>query len=71
MLWPQRNDPWLGGGIMSQKKIEAIKGVVAAVLAALVSSGVIAGGLSKTVDGIIVAALALFAAFSVVPPKHL
>ena len=56
---------------MSQKKIEAIKGVVAAVLAALVSSGVIAAGASKTVDGIVVAALALYAAFSVVPPRSL
>ena len=56
---------------MSEKKIEAIKGLVAVVLAALVSSGVIASGASKTVDGVVVAAIALFAAFSVRPPSSL
>lgn len=56
---------------MSKKKIEAVKGFVAALLAALVSSGVIDAGASRAVDGIVVAALALFAAFSVVPPRSI
>jgi uncharacterized membrane protein YccC len=61
----------MGGGIMSKKKIEAAKGFVAALLAALVSSGVIDAGASRAVDGIVVAALALLAAFSVVPPRSI
>lgn len=51
-------------------KLEAIKGVAVAVLAALVAAKVIDPGLSAALTGVIVAALGLVAAFAVKPPKR-
>ena len=55
---------------MSKKKIEALKGFVAAALAALVAARVIDPGLSEAITGVVVALLGLYAAFAVVPPKR-
>ena len=56
---------------MNKTKIEAIKGTVAAVLAALVAAKVIDPGLSASVTGVVVAVLGLYAAFAVrVPKRH-
>lgn len=54
---------------MSKTKIEALKGFVAAALAALVAGKVVDPGLSETITGVVVALLGLYAAFAVVPPK--
>lgn len=51
-------------------KLEAIKGVAVAVLAALVAAKVIDPGLSAALTGLVVAALGLVAAFAVKPPKR-
>ena len=50
-------------------KLEAIKGVVVAALAALVAAKVIDPGLSAALTGVVVAVLGLVAAFAVKPPK--
>lgn len=51
-------------------KIEAVKGVVVAALAALVAAKVIDPGLSAALTGVVVAVLGLVAAFAVKPPKR-
>jgi len=51
-------------------KIEAVKGVVVAALAALVAAKVIDPGLSAALTGVLVAVLGLIAAFGVKPPKR-
>ena len=54
---------------MNKTKIEALKGVAAAALAALVAARVIDPGLSEAITGVVVALLGLYAAFAVIPPK--
>lgn len=54
---------------MNKRKIEAVKGIVAASLAALVAARVIDPGLSESITGVVVALLGLYAAFVVVPPS--
>ncbi|MBU3748794.1 MAG: hypothetical protein FGM36_16205 [Burkholderiaceae bacterium] len=51
-------------------KIESLKGVAASVLVLLVASGMIDSKLSAAVTGVIAAALTLYAAFAVKPPKR-
>jgi VIT1/CCC1 family predicted Fe2+/Mn2+ transporter len=51
-------------------KIEAVKGVAVAALAALVAAKVIDPGLSAALTGVVVAVLGLVAAFGVKPPKR-
>ena len=53
---------------MNKRKVEAVKGIVAASLAALVAAHVIDPGLSQSITGVVVALLGLYAAFVVVPP---
>lgn len=55
---------------MKNPKIEAAKGVVISVFAALVAAKIIDPGLSAALTGVIVAALGLVAAFAVKPPKR-
>lgn len=55
---------------MNKSKVEALKGVVAATLSALVAARVIDPGLSLSLTGVVVALLALYAAFSVIPPQR-
>jgi len=55
---------------MKNAKLEAIKGIAVAVLAALVAAKVIDPGLSAALTGVIVAVLGLVAAFAVRPPKR-
>lgn len=54
---------------MTNAQIAALKGVVLAVLAALVAGGVIDPGLSDALTGIVAALLAAAAAFFVPRPK--
>lgn len=54
---------------MSDPQIAALKGVVLAVLAALVAGGVIDPGLSDTLTGVVAAVLAAVAAFFVPRPQ--
>lgn len=56
---------------MSERQVEAAKGLVASVLTALVASKVLTPDLSDTVTAIITAALALYASFRVIPPRNL
>ena len=51
-------------------KIEAVKGLVAALLTLLVTVGAIDGRLSAAVGAVIASGLTLFAAFAVRPPKR-
>lgn len=55
---------------MKNPKIEAAKGVVISVFAALVAAKIIDPGLSAALTGVIVAVLGLIAAFAVRPPKR-
>ena len=54
---------------MSSAQIAAVRGVILAVLAALVAGGVIDPGLSDTLTGIVAAVLTAVAAFIVPRPK--
>lgn len=55
---------------MKNPKIQAIQGVVAAALAALVAAKVIDPGMSAALTGVVVAVIGLYAAFAVKPPKR-
>lgn len=54
---------------MSDARINAVKGVVLAVLAALVAAGVVDPGLSDTLTGIVAAVITAVAAFVVSKPS--
>lgn len=56
---------------MTIKQIESIKALIAVVLAALVSSKVIAPDLSNTITGIIAAALVVYSSFRIIPPQKI
>jgi hypothetical protein len=56
---------------MSERQLEAAKGLVASVLSALIASKVLTPDLSDTITGIVTAALALYASFRVIPPRNL
>ena len=56
---------------MSERQVEAAKGLIASILTALVASKVLTPDLSDTVTAIITAALALYASFRVIPPRNL
>jgi hypothetical protein len=54
---------------MSEAQVNALRGVVLSVLAALVAANVIDPGLSDAITGVVVALLTAVAAFLVARPK--
>lgn len=56
---------------MTIKQIESIKALIAVILAALVSSKVIAPGMSDTLTGIVSAALVVYSSFRIIPPQKI
>lgn len=56
---------------MNIKQVEAIKGLFAAILTALLAAKVIDPGLSDAITGVLSGALAVYAAFRVIPPQKI